>query len=658
MSDHIDILLYVALSEEFDALKKELGPGFLAREFDDIALTAFLGTIHSPVLNRSYRVAVVPAGKMGNTRSATTTSMLIEKLKPADVIVLGIAGSLSNDMEPGDVFIPDSVNEFLANSATSGEGERWEFSTSGNQFQTSLRLLNRLQFFHHTQPVHYERWQKGVEERRAALLSEADEEALAAAGLIMRGSSKLFAGDDRKLASGPAVGKGKAFAEWIRREVDRKVAALEMESAGVYDAAIVRTPAPRTVAIRGISDYADSRKEKIEKAAEGKFRELSARNAVSLLIHSIEAGLFAIDAGATPGTPGLGDSTTLDSQVKSVFVIGGVTGETDDVDAEQPRLNQASLKLGKVLARAGVQLVVCSPFPDSADYYTAMGYAGAKCGGTIQFHSPTHEKVAEKRRLLRNTLGSTDLSIQDWNYPGPEGDDEGSWHQAWLLAQLQALERADAVVALGGKISQSASTLLHLAEAQSLPIVPFAFLGGAARRAFGRRDWTLLNPGFDASVLTQADGVGHAVEIASRLAVDRMKRMASAGEKPKTVFMSVARQDAEMARVLGEILEGQGIQPVVGDHEIRSDQMIPASIEQALLGSDVCAIFWSRHYAQSPWCFDELSLAVEQQAYGAINVWLFNLDDSAIVPKQARKLPAILVRNAKALENAVAQLLG
>lgn len=657
MNDAVDILLYIALSEEFEALKKELGDGFLPQELSDAALTVYLGKIHSSVLDRDFSVAVAPAGKMGNTRSATAVSVLIEKFKPADVIVLGIAGSLSNDMEPGDVFVPESVNEYLANSATTGNGDRWEFQTSGDQFQTSVRLLNRLANFAHSKPAHFGRWQKGAAERRKAILSQADEIGLEAAGLITRGSGRLFAADSRKLASGPAVGKGTAFAEWIRREVDRKVAALEMESAGVYDAVIIRVPAPRTVAIRGISDYADERKTKVEEAAAGKFRELSARNAVSLLIHAIDAGLFEPDNGSFAGSPRSSGGAALDPTVRSLFVIGGVTGETDDVDAEQPRLNQASLQLGEVLARAGVQLVVCSPFPDSADYYTAMGYAAANQGGTIQFHSPTHEKVEEKRRRLRSAFGNSNVTFQDWNYPGPEQDEEGCWHQAWLLAQLQALEKVDAVVALGGKISQSASTLLHLAEAKGLPVVPFSFLGGAARRAFDRRDWARLNPGFDTSVLIKPEGVGHAVEITTRLVLDRVKRMATAAEKPKTVFMSVARQDAEFANVLGAYLESQGVHALVGDHEIRSDQMIPASIEQALLGSDVCAIFWSQHYSRSPWCFDELSIAIEQQAYGNMNVWLFNLDDSAIVPKQARKLPMISVKSAKGLLSAATRLM-
>ena len=96
--------------------------------------------------------------------------------------------------------------------------------------------------------------------------------------------------------------------------------------------------------------------------------------------------------------------------------------------------------------------------------------------------------MEEARRLLRQRIGP-ELTIHDWKYPGPEKDEPDLWFQAWLLAQLQALDNADAVVALGGKISKTASTLLHLAEVKGLPIVPFPFLGGAAKRVFARRDW-------------------------------------------------------------------------------------------------------------------------------------------------------------------------
>jgi TIR domain len=472
----------------------------------------------------------------------------------------------------------------------------------------------------------------------------------------MRGASKLYAGDDRKLASGPAVGKGKAFVAWLTREVDRKVAAMEMESAGVYDAGIIRTPAPRTIAIRGISDYADERKEKIETTAKGAFRELAAKNALSLFILGVEAGLFQPEATNSLTNAVSAPVILLESRVTSVFVIGGVTGETKDAEAERPRLHNASLKLGRILADAGAQLIVCSPFPDSADYYTVMGYAESKASGVIQFHSPDHPKVAEKRALLRETLGRPGLTIQDWNYPGPETDDADSWFQAWLLAQLQALDKSAAVVALGGKVSKTANTLLHLAESKGLPIVPFAFLGGAAHRAFARRDWESLSPDFDPSILKSDLGIDQTIEIANRLLIDRVNRAVGVDQKPRRVFVSFARQDLAMASVLVSSLRSRGIEVLVGDNEIRIDQMIPASIEQAVLKSDVCAVLWSRNYAVSPWCFDELGLAMNQESNGRMKVWLFNLDDSPIVPAQARKLAAISVRSREAIERVIGEL--
>jgi hypothetical protein len=50
------------------------------------------------------------------------------------------------------------------------------------------------------------------------------------------------------------------------------------------------------VAIRGISDYADARKDEIEATAKGKFRALSAKNAVALFMRAVKAGIFEADA--------------------------------------------------------------------------------------------------------------------------------------------------------------------------------------------------------------------------------------------------------------------------------------------------------------------------------------------------------------------------
>ena len=295
----IDILLYIALSEEFDALSDELinefGKDFTPHELCDLAITIFLGNVTSPFLTQVCRLGTVPAGKMGISRTASLTSALLSTTNAHDVVVLGIAGSLSDEIQPGDVFIPDSVNEYLANAATKGEGATWTFHTSGNHWPTSPRLLNRFQNFRQTQRESYNEWQHACAARLEPLIHGELGESMTNVGLTFRPDIRLFAGDDRKLASGPAVGKGNAFVEWLKRHVDRKLVAMEMESAGAYDAASIRTPPPRVIAIRGISDFADDRKDLIEHVAKDHFRAMSAKNALSLLLYGIKAGLFEDD---------------------------------------------------------------------------------------------------------------------------------------------------------------------------------------------------------------------------------------------------------------------------------------------------------------------------------------------------------------------------
>jgi hypothetical protein len=110
------------------------------------------------------------------------------------------------------------------------------------------------------------------------------------------------------------VSKGQAFVNWLRTGVDRKVAAVEMETAGVLDAALIRTPAPRAIAIRGISDFADERKEKLEDAAKARFRTLAVKNAVALLVNAIQSGRFSKELDPSLAKVGPSPPLTRDDQ--------------------------------------------------------------------------------------------------------------------------------------------------------------------------------------------------------------------------------------------------------------------------------------------------------------------------------------------------------
>lgn len=168
-----DILLYIALSEEFDDVSdgfKELGYKLSPQELEDIAITVFHTEIPSSHLNKSFKVTILPAGKMGISRAASTTSTILLKFKPGNIVVLGIAGSFSEDLQPGDVFIPSSVEEYLANSAIKGDQRDWYFEVSGNELPTSQRLLNRYQLFKQTNEVIFNEWSVESTKRISSLL--------------------------------------------------------------------------------------------------------------------------------------------------------------------------------------------------------------------------------------------------------------------------------------------------------------------------------------------------------------------------------------------------------------------------------------------------------------------------------------------------------
>lgn len=382
----VDVLLYVALGEEFRYVMDVLGDGFEDHEDPDLTLTYFVGKMSSPVQQRDLSIIVVPAGKMGNTRSANFTAALIGKFDPRNVVVLGIAGSLSDDLNPGDIFIPDSVNEYLANSASAGDGEQWTLDTSGNRFTTSPRLLSRFRVFWRTGKTHFDQWLQDMAAHSDELITPKIRAALAAEELSLP-ENRLLAGDDRNLASGPAVGKGTAFGKWVRKRIDRKIVAMEMESAGVHDAALVRARPPRAVAIRAISDFADERKEKIEKIAGNRVRILATRNATSLFVAAVRAGLFREEPETgLPASPQTASTPTKLFEIKLV-----------QIRDEHGKLIGESLEHGQLEAETLAQQILNA----------------RNAGSTPKFSVRYVEAdaiLAEKQRL--EAAGSPDLLLQ------------------------------------------------------------------------------------------------------------------------------------------------------------------------------------------------------------------------------------------------------
>src|SRR5262249_25091527 len=252
----------------------------------------------------------------------------------------------------------------------------------------------------------------------------------------------------------------------------------------------------------------------------------------------------------------------------------GVTEETTYPDYEAPELAGFCRRLGAAVAKAGADLIVCSPFPDSADFHALMGYLESDSGHAVHLHSPRHPDVDSKNDELRALLGPERANlIKNWYYPSPALERGESWGQAWSLCQIMALDQADVVICVGGRLSKTANTLLHLAEARQKPVVPFEFMGGAARRAFNRRNWTRDYPGLDVSKLKGKNSVDDAMKIADYMATSRMRGAARSYEwPPRRIFISRARPDAQFCHALDRYLKAAGLNVLLGEREWPSDR--------------------------------------------------------------------------------------
>jgi hypothetical protein len=352
-----------------------------------------------------------------------------------------------------------------------------------------------------------------------------------------------------------------------------------------------------------------------------------------------QAGLGAEQIVPPPAQSAIEPPTCL---ARTVFVIGGVTQREID-QTEQAALRRACFEVGKAMLRSGAQLVICSPFPDAADYYTALGYALGRESGVIAFHSPDIPRVMEEVAKFSKNYERPGLEIKSFRHAA---SDESPEHlgEAWRMAQYMALRAAQAVVAIGGKTFATANTLLLLAEAEGKPIVPFGFLGGAAKLSFDRQFKSGAPRGVDIRQLETEDGVNHVVKLINGLMIRQHGGASATPGQALTFFISRSSRDAARAKELVAHLTFKGHVALEGDTMQTPGAPIEAAITRAMDRSDIFIALWSQNYALSPWCAKELNWAAKREAQKNGTAWIFNLDGSAVVAPEAEPLRQLFTR--------------
>lgn len=214
---------------------------------------------------------------MGSSEALSATTEVLIRFNIKLVVCFGIAGAFSKDLLLGDVCYSGSIYDVLDNSSFEDtETDDGILRFSPTNYSTPDELTTAINFCR-TQPATkdlYEYWQKSRDPKY---------ESLAPSG-IPKKNGDLSGRNFIKTHNGSIVcgslSKSKQYQESLQ-SLDRKLLAIEMESGGVFKAA--KEQGVPAINVRGISDYADANKSKVDGFPDSNFRELAASNAASFL---------------------------------------------------------------------------------------------------------------------------------------------------------------------------------------------------------------------------------------------------------------------------------------------------------------------------------------------------------------------------------------
>ena len=262
---HADFLIVTALEKERNAVLQQLGGSEPIQEPDHPPYyRSILETGTGP--NQVNRVVAVILADVGNVSAGQHTTSYIQHLQPRCVFMVGIAGGLSKDVRLGDVVVSNQII-YYENAKETPFGS--ELRPDGPPIDREL--LNRAKYYNVA-------WHTFIRAKRPGD-STGNEVAQVYFGPIASGEKVIT---DEKRASG-------------LKQLHSKILAIDMESHGVGEAAARSKNRPRFIAIRGISDYADSNKN-------DDWQEYAADSAAAFAVELLRSGTVAIPDAPQPLT--------------------------------------------------------------------------------------------------------------------------------------------------------------------------------------------------------------------------------------------------------------------------------------------------------------------------------------------------------------------
>jgi len=326
------------------------------------------------------------------------------------------------------------------------------------------------------------------------------------------------------------------------------------------------------------------------------------------------------------------------------------------VDDNLAEFRGACIKIGSYLSDNNHSLLICSPFDDSADYWVLRGYNESSKPTVVEIHFIDTDVLHREIENLQEAINTRLIKIP---HVVVEKNEIESKSYSWLFCQLQALENCDFIITIGGNKDGSAKMLLLIAESRELPIIPFPCFGGGAEIFYHRNYYELADKlGNDFSKLSQKLRIldTNAIELLLSEAPTNKDLRTKSREEIK-FFISYSRERPHEADFVENILRRRNLKVFRDDADFGAGSNIPNEIKEHIYSSDVFISMWCSNYACSPWCYDELQIALDRMNENQLQLWLFCIDETRIVPKRARDIVFYRVESRDALEGQIIKLL-
>lgn len=278
--NYLDVLVVIPLEQELIEFNK------VFPSLEDLSTTTnFCHKVDSG--NAEVSMIVIQQQHWGKTHAMTAVAYMLERYDIGLIVCLGIAGGLSDDLRLGDVCYAGTVIDVLDNAKiTDGLDDEATTEFSPTYHVTPTEFITALNFVR-TQPElrpRYVEWQSERKEIAQKMLTE--EVPAPSGGKEMIGEPNTKSGS---IVCGSVV-KSSQYKLKLKH-IDRALLAIETESGGIFAQAAVHKQTP-ALTIRGICDFADKDKNRLEAATKGMTRVLAASNAASFLKLQLQNGRF------------------------------------------------------------------------------------------------------------------------------------------------------------------------------------------------------------------------------------------------------------------------------------------------------------------------------------------------------------------------------